>query len=197
MSLITVIAKEKYCCVMSDGRVVDQETREVKAEDLQKFINYDNRAFIAYAGGKDMCDIILNDIAEVKTYDFDLWLKAFQQLFDRYQLKESYLIDPMRYKVSLLFGGRNEKGEIEIYSINSITGAVEHYLPQNDQVAVTFLCSENVGDGSKVMDFLDEKLTNGGHQTPSQALSTMKLTNTFVSDIDWSVGKKTFRMVIK
>lgn len=197
MSLITVIAKEKYCCVMSDGRVVDQETKEVQQEDLQKFINYDNRAFIAYAGGKDMCDIVLNDIAEVKTYDFDLWLQAFQQLFDRYKLKEAYLIDPLRYKVSLLFGGRNENDEVEVYSISSINGAVEHYLPKDDQVAVTFLCSENVGDGSNVMDFLGENLTNGGHQTPSQALSAMKLTNNYVSSIDWSVGKKTFRMVIK
>ncbi|MGC6588067.1 hypothetical protein ACPV3A_24355 [Paenibacillus sp. Dod16] len=196
MSLISVIAKENYCCVMSDGRVVDQVTKEVIQEDFQKFINHNNRSFIAYAGGKDIIDMLVNNI-EIKTNEFDLWLATFQQTFQELELRELYNIDPLRYKVLLLFGGRNEKNEIELYSISSITGDVQHYLPKDDQVAVTFLCSGNVANHSDIMEFMGANLRSLGHRTPSDALSIMKLTNTYVSNIDWSVGKKTYRMVIK
>lgn len=55
MSFVSVLGREKFLCVMSDGKLLG-ENNEILQEDYQKFINIGNSAFIAFAGSQGACE---------------------------------------------------------------------------------------------------------------------------------------------
>ncbi|WP_239613888.1 hypothetical protein [Cohnella mopanensis] len=194
MSFVSVLARESFLCVMSDGQVTNLDGVTIIQEDFQKFTSLmDGRAFIAFAGTKDLCEMIIRD-TQLKDRNFSAWKDLFLLVFKALNLTE--LHKTHNYKVMLAFGGINESDEIEVYSISSIDKNILHQKPKGDNTDYSFL-----NNTSHSNEFWEKKLIElfreTGYNTPSELVSAQKLLNNFVADNENSVNKKTFKLVIK
>ena len=190
MSFVSVVAREKFISVMSDGRVVDLNTQKVKQEDYKKFISIDNNAFVAYTGIKELCEMVATNIEKSirKGLEFSEILVVIRIAVAQFIQKQ--------HTVMFAFGGINKNNQVEVFSYNSRDESTNHFLPKGDEIAYVFL-----SNGSTAESMLEEKfksiLRETGIDSPSSFVQAQKLLNRYVASIDPTVNNNTFRLIIK
>jgi hypothetical protein len=191
MSFISVIARENFITVMSDGRVMNYEDVPIE-ENFQKFINIENRSFIAFGGTRELCEMITKDIVPIlkNELNYSIWLQSFRRVLESLKLNQNNL------KCMFAFGGINHERNIEFYTINSITLDSKKFNPYGDQISYAFV--NNTKNADKLYeDKSIELFRETGFSTPSEVIQAQRLLNNFVSTQDVSVNNVTFRMIIK
>ncbi|BCG58441.1 hypothetical protein [Paenibacillus sp. URB8-2] len=192
MSFVSVLGREKFLCVMSDGKLLG-ENNEILQEDYQKFINIGNSAFIAFAGSQGACEEL--SVQMLPYFDEKTDFSAINNaLIDFFNAEDPNQRD---VKVMIAFGGINLEGHIEFYTIDSKTNKSEKYFPEGEDIKFCFLRSGDFLNDLNVKGKMIELLRTTGVNTPTECISAQKLLNDYVADHDTSVNKKTSRMVIK
>lgn len=190
MSFVSVIARESFLTVMSDGRVIDRNDCIID-EAYQKF-SCDEKSFIAYAGSREVCEMITRDIRDLVFNDRDYVgaTLVLVQVFEQLKLESHGL------KVMMALGGVNKQEEIELNTVDSIKKETLSFKPKGGDIDYAFL--NNIKNNK--VDFqtkLVEILKQTGIDTPSNIIQAQRLLNNYISDMDISVNKKTFRAVVK
>lgn len=190
MSFVSVIARESFLTVMSDGRVIDRNDCIID-EAYQKF-SCDEKSFIAYAGSREVCEMITRDIRDLVFNDRDYVgaTLVLVQVFEQLKLESHGL------KVMMALGGVNKQEEIELNTVDSIKKETLSFKPKGSDIDYAFL--NNIKNNK--VDFqtkLVELLKQTGIDTPSNTIQAQRLLNNYISDLDISVNKKTFRAVVK
>lgn len=190
MSFVSIVATENFITVMSDGRVTGKDNDEILQEDYQKFMEVANgKAFIAYAGTKDVCELIAQHIK--------IAIENGLTLEDSSRIVRESINAAVPEDLSVMFsiGGINELGKIEFYTYDSKNNLEQHFLTEPGQISYAFL-----NNSSTDIDFNDEIkkiLRETGFSSPSETIQAQRLLNNRVADVDDSVNKKTSRFVIK
>ncbi|MEK4006480.1 hypothetical protein [Paenibacillus sp. FSL H3-0333] len=190
MSFVSIVARENFINVMSDGRVTGSND-EVVDEEYQKYVSND-KSFIAFAGTLETCEMVVRDIKEI-VFDNKDYVGAIYVLlgvFKQIKLEEKGM------KVMMALGGVNKIGEIEFYTVDSIKKEAQTYIPKDDDIAYAFLNNTEHEDVTLKSEFIGI-LKETGFDTPSKSIQAQRLMNNNVADRDKSVNKKTFRAVIK
>lgn len=192
MSFVSIVARENFLCVMSDGRV-QGVNGEILQEDYQKFIKIENRAFVAFAGSKTACEeLAIQVVPHLYTNaSFTSLALEIKGAFERSDYED------YGTKVAVSFGGVNRVGEIEYHAVNSLTKKTMKYAPRGDDITYCFLQNGEALHQLKLEQELINIMRETGFKTPSQVIQAQKLLNNKVADIDSSVNKVTSRMIIK
>jgi hypothetical protein len=187
---VSIVARENFLNVMSDGRVTGSDHKIID-EEYQKYM-CDNNSFIAYAGTLEACEMVVRDINELVFIDKDYSgaINVLLEVFKQVKLEEKGM------KVMMALGGLNKNGEIGFYTVDSIKKESQAYIPKDDDIAYSFLNNTDHDDTDLKSKFR-EILKETGFDTPSKSIQAQRLMNNFVADRDISVNKKTFRAVIK
>lgn len=77
MSFVSIAGNKKYINVMSDGLAVYQDgTRE---ENWEKFVNYDNKRFIAFAGTVHYCQNVVTEASKYLELPYNQWVNRIKE----------------------------------------------------------------------------------------------------------------------
>jgi hypothetical protein len=189
MSFVSVVARENFVTVMSDGRV--QNNDEIVREDYQKFVQITPDLFFAYTGHQPVGEGILKALENngcyelFKTLNFSLVNMIIRTTIEAVNQSN-------KFKLLVAYGGRNTNGEIEVFYANSIDMQSGHYLPKGD--AINVIC---LGNGIGTGALLEQLLFQTGSTTPQQILSAQEMMNNYVVTHDPSVNTTTFQMIIE
>ncbi len=188
MSFISIIARENFLTVMSEGRV-SREGKPTGEEDFKKFFRVSPH-FIVGFGGADRA-LILNFLGETGLLEPNNG--DFQAVADHVQAKLRE--KPYRHgKVFVGFGGVNSNGQIEFYALGTGNTETRHFLPKGDDISFCFFSLDGyeMDLQSELIKFLG--ITN--YRTPAQTLRAQKLLNDAFAKINPSMNTNTFQAVI-
>lgn len=77
MSFVSIAGNKKYINIMSDGLAVYQDgTRE---ENWEKFINFNNSRFIAFAGTVHYCRAVIEEAQEHLDLPYNQWVSQIKK----------------------------------------------------------------------------------------------------------------------
>ncbi|NUU80067.1 hypothetical protein [Paenibacillus xylanilyticus] len=194
MSFVSIIANEKLCCIMSDGRLTNRSTGEIAQEDLKKYDTYNNNtSFIASTGTKGVSDYILKHV-KIKSNNYDEWIDSFEKFYDDPGLSLIFKLHPQS-RLQLTFGGLNHKNQIELYSFNYIARTIKKHKVSKEEYLLLLLGEAKYFDGPS--DIYKRELEDKENITASDLISVQKLMNNHVADLTPHVNKNTYRLVIK
>jgi hypothetical protein len=192
MSFVSVIARENFISVMSDGRV--SHKGQSVAEDYQKFVSFTPYFFIAFAGDKEPSELLLQALKMIGLPDM------IEKLgFDMVSLfiQTSILTVAQKgYRVMIAFGGKNPLGEIEFYYLDTANPQTRKMTPKGQDIQYCFLKSENA-QKINTDQLLIDTLQITGLDTSIQIADAQKRINDHISDLDTSVNKNTFQLIIE
>lgn len=191
MSFVSIIAREDFISVMSDGRVMDPHGIPIQ-EDYQKFIQINDQSFIAFAGTKEICEIIAQEMKDVINRNDDLQ-DHFQQLLARFQQLN---LNHHGMKVFLGVGGINSDQEIEFHTINSKNGQVLNFSPKGGDVSYAFLNNSSY-DEADLQKKLIEILRVTGFNTIDKIKNAQKTLNDFIAETDDTVNNVIYDMSVQ
>lgn len=188
MSLVSIVAKNNFLCIASDGRVLGQE-QEIIDERYKKFRLPNPNCFVAYAGNKEPCEWFLKASA---LYHLDVM--DYSKLATRVQ---SMLLNPpfSTYKILLAFGGVNPENEIEFYSLSTLEPNIQHLNPKGSDVAYAFL-NNSLIKKFELETIFKESLQIHGFNLPDQISRAQIEFNNIIADRDFSVNKNVFYSTI-
>lgn len=189
MSFVSVIAKENFITVMSDGLVYNSITGEELEQGYKKFRKISENQFIAFGGSKDLAEEVIKQIGyQQKERNLSsLAIPIREQLIKN--------IPPNEASCQLVLGGI-EGRETIIYSFNN---DIEQDLlikkPRGGDVEYSFLSySKNELDLDKEIKKIYPKY---GLSTPTRTLKVQKALNDVVANVDPSVNRITFNLTIR
>ncbi|MGG1518730.1 hypothetical protein ABE504_25145 [Paenibacillus oryzisoli] len=189
MSLVSVVARENFVTVMSDGRVQDKVG--TIQEDYQKFVQLSPNLFLAFTGHAEPAEALLKAF-EIQGFKNMLPEMAFEQFNFLITGLIKAFISKSPYKLLMAYGGVNEKNEVVVYYINSLDLSCDHYSPKGNDINVICL-----GNGHATSPLLGTYLNRTGSDTPQQILSAQRMLNDHVAELDESVNKHTFQLIIE
>lgn len=142
MSFISVLAKEEYLTIMSDGQVT-KENGDILFNNFQKFKMVNENQFIAITGDYENAVHLFGKI-EYSSIPYPL----------------NYVVESVKEEVinkrlpnnkinSIIIGGIDLYGEIVIYKL--IVEAEKYNIdkplkPKNGEIVMSFLTSDNISD---------------------------------------------------
>lgn len=191
MSLVTIMATDKFITLMSDGRVIS-DSNEITDENYQKFLSLSNgKKFIAYAGTKDICEIFVSTIRTMVEEGH-----SFTDI--NFVLSESMkTIAIPEGRIALIsYGGLNDDNELVFYTVDSLNpDDISLFKPTEKKYSYAILSNSEQKDdySKKFVEYMKEI----GINSPSDAIQAQKLLNSYVAENDISVNNVTYRMVIK
>lgn len=196
MSFVSVVARKDFITIVSDGQVTGSDGTAIK-DDYQKFIQIGNNAFLAFAGTQQIFEMLTKDCKSI----FDLYINDFSKLvgfyttiFNQSGLKELY--ETRGFKAILAFGGKNNSGEIEFYTVHSKDSVFRNYKPVlMSDIKYAFL--HNGKSEVNPNDIFTQSLSLSGVNTAEQILTAQKILNYKISLADSDVNNKTFELVIR
>lgn len=196
MSFVSVVARKNFITIVSDGQATGSNGTVIK-DDYQKFIQIGNNAFLAFAGTQQICEMLTRDSKSI----FDLYINDFSKLvgfyttiFNQSGLKELY--ETRGFKAILAFGGKNNNGEIEFYTVHSKDSVFRNYKPiLMSDIKYAFLHSGKSEVNPN--DIFTQSLDLSGVNTAEQILTAQKILNYKISLTDSDVNNKTFELVIR
>ncbi|AXC53664.1 hypothetical protein ABEX91_11155 [Bacillus subtilis] len=191
MSLVSIIARENFITVMSDGRVTSDG--EIVQEDYKKFIHLNKDMFFAFAGQKEPCEFIAQWAKEYcKNYGLEKMALSINDFVINNKLD--------KFKVLAGFGGVDSK-RIKFFTYNSLEKTTEKYIPEGDKLENThyaFLHNSNDEDNDfKLEEILAYNINKYGFNTPNKCLKAQKDLNDIVASKSFGVNKVTFDLTIK
>ncbi|WP_430610698.1 hypothetical protein IGL01_000718 [Enterococcus sp. DIV0340] len=77
MSFVSIAGNKKYINVMSDGLAVYHDG--TKEENWEKFVNYDNKRFIAFAGTVHYCQNVVSEAYKCLELPYDQWVSHIKK----------------------------------------------------------------------------------------------------------------------
>lgn len=192
MSFVSVIARENFINVMSDGRVMNSEGAAIQ-EDYQKFNKVNDNTFIAYAGVKEPTELFIEsfnrfDLFEkLKEYPIEMVAELIKTAIESSDLKN--------FNVLLAMGGITSTGEVGFFYYNSINSELLIKKPKGQDIEFCFLHNGLV-DAINTNDVLVNALRRNGLDRSDQVMMAQKELNDCVAAIDVSVNTNTFELSI-
>ncbi|WP_338712788.1 hypothetical protein V9W62_09435 [Bacillus velezensis] len=187
MSLVSIIARENFITVMTDGRVTSEG--EVIQENFKKFIKLNKDMFFAFAGHKEPCEFVAQ------------WAKEY---FEQYGLEKlasainDFVLNNKldKYKILAGFGGVDSQ-RIKFFTYSSLEKKVEHYTPEGyNDIKYTFLYPSKDKD-LNLREILTHGLSKYGFNTPNKCLKAQKELNDKVASKEFGVNRITFNLTIR
>lgn len=188
MSFISVIAKERFITVVSDGLVVDIATNKELEQDYQKFKKISPKQFIAYGGNRLMAETI------VQTINYENTERDLLVLSNDIRRSLLKYFKPKFGSCQMAVGGI-ENDEIVLYSFsNNESQELVIDKPKGSNLAYSFLHGHNIGVNPahelKKLNLTTEILK------PINALKLQKDLNDIVASNDPTVNKVHFGLTI-
>ena len=190
MSFVSIIARENFISVMSDGRVM--YGNEIIQEDYQKFIKINDQSFVAFAGSKEICEIFIEEVRTIVNQNSNIinYLHSLVGRFNQLSLNNHGL------KVMLGIGGINSNQEIEFHTINSIDNQILNFSPKGEMISYAFLNNTKYDD-SVLVNKLIETLGQTGFGVVKEVKKAQKILNDFVAATDQTVNDTTYHVGIE
>lgn len=184
MTFVSIIARENFLNVASDGRVLDKN-RNIVDERYKKFLLPTPQCFVAYAGQKEPCELFLQ--ASVLRY---LDITDYKVLSAKIQ---SILLNPpfSSFKILIAFGGLNLKSEIEFCTFSTLEPNIQHFKPMGLDISYAFLNNSSLTD-NQAEGILIDLLKKTGFETSNQIRKAQIALNDIVADRDFGVNKDVF-----
>ena len=190
MSFVSVIAREDFITVVSDGQV--SRGNMVVQSDYKKFTKISDKQFIAFTGTKEFCEGLVNEI------EFNR-----NGLHNLYNIVENLdknirTIPCQSYVVMFAVGGVGESGNIEFHTINNNPSeSIRSFSPKGDGLSYAFLHNGDLSSKINLQSKLIEYIGRIGFNTPNKCIRAQKLLNSDVAKIDDTVNNVTFDLTIK
>lgn len=187
MSFVSIAGNNKYINVMSDGLAVFQDGR--REENWEKFVNFDNSRFIAFAGTVHYCQAV---IAEAQRY-LDLPYVQWVNRIKKYVFDMPY--SQQAGKAIICVGGRD--GVLKFSSFSNKPAQLDYdYELVDDDIRYAYL--SNMDEGN----LLDEKFMEFAKRYRStksrDILLAQRDLNNYVSDLNPdTVNKNTSYFILK
>ncbi|OKP91312.1 hypothetical protein [Paenibacillus sp. P32E] len=199
MSFISVVATEKFVTIMADGRVVNMDSGEIIEENFIKYLQVNEKAFIAFTGTKDTGEAMAETIAR-RIIEGEDFAKIHQILIGTIESLKEIITDSR--PVSIAFGGFNKEGEAELRSYASKSKQTLQFKPKGHEFATTLMTGANSSLDEKDLHvvfegFMREAMHGNIDPSPSQIIQAQKLMNKYVSERDYTVNNITSRLVLK
>lgn len=190
MSFVSVVARESFITIMSDGRVSNKMTGEIIDENKVKFVKIGDSRFVAFAGISEICDLIVPVISQL--------LESGHEFKDILSTMEKVLKENSRpgLFVTIAFGGINKDGNIEICSVENNNMTSAHFTPKGTDINYFFLRNPTISAQDVNRKFL-ELIRKNGTNTPKEFNRSQKMLNSWVSKKDNSVNDNTSTMLIR
>lgn len=190
MSFVSVIAREDFITVVSDGQVTRDS--EVIQNSYKKFTKISNKQFVAYTGIKEICEALVNEIEYKGNELHDLNHIAME-------LNEKIKVFPYdTLTVMFIVGGIDETGNIEFHTLNNDPSEkLRSFYPVNDDLNYGFLSNGKLEGKINLTVNLIEHFKTTGFNTPNKCIRAQKLLNSDVEKIDETVNNVTFDLTIK
>ncbi|WP_332632038.1 hypothetical protein [Halalkalibacter flavus] len=189
MSLVSVLARENFITVVSDGLVVNLETGEEIHQSYKKFRKISEKQFVAFGGNQGLGERVV-EVLGYQESERDL-LECAKKI--RGDLINEIPIEKASCQVVL---GGVEKGSIVFYAFNNNHNQdLLIKRPTNHILEYTFLSSRN---SSINLDEIIQRIGNRiGYNTPTKTIKIQKQLNDEVAKTDPSVNKITFNLTIR
>lgn len=191
MSFVSVMASSNFINVVSDGRV--SLNGVPLQENYKKFKKISEKQFIAYAGSKEVCENVVNqvDYQESKVYDL-------RQVAQEIQAATSGSGNLSLYGHKMLFcvGGVNANRRIEFYTVENGSSNIGEYKPSSSTDINYAFMSTNTSD-QLINEKLHEIASFMGTESASRCLQVQKELNNFVAGIDFTVNTNVSTLTIK
>lgn len=190
MSFVSVVAREKFITIMSDGRVSNKMTKEILDENKVKFVKIGDNGFVAFAGISEICDLIVPIIGQL--------LESGHEFNDILTTMSKVLRENSRpgLFVTIAFGGINKNGNIEICSVENSSHSTTNFKPKGKEINYLFLRNPTIPHQELNQKFLDLIETNGKN-TPTEFIKSQTILNSWVADRDSSVNKNITSLIIE
>ncbi|WP_144461755.1 hypothetical protein [Siminovitchia fortis] len=189
MSFVSIMASSNFVNVVSDGRV--SYGGASLQENYKKFKKISEKQFIAFAGAKELCENVINQVDYLEKTHYDLHQVAREIHSVIYNNISLY-----SYKMMFCVGGINFNGKIEFYTVNKNSSKIGIFKPSSSTDINYAFLSPDVSD-----QILDEKLNEFasifGADSSSKCLKIQKALNDFVASIDNTVNTNTSTLTIK
>lgn len=191
MSFVSVIANKDVITVVTDGRVVNRESKEVINESYKKYVKLSKKQFIAYSGIKEACESVVDQIeyAEEKVYDLN---QVSEEIYNAIVNHEG-LAD---YDLLFAVGGVSPEGHIEFHTINRRENELKSYKPKSVDdfnYAYLYTSQTNLDLENKLREIAGQI----GTGSVNKRLKIQKRLNDFVADHDETVNKITFDLRVR
>lgn len=193
MSFVSVLARENFLTVVSDGRVQGPDLLPMQ-EDYRKFIQVDSGFFVAFAGHKEPCERFIDKSGLSRTSSRDLGLVS-------QRTKNLLLTHPYKNsKILLAFGGLNTLGEIEFATFSTLEPEIRFFQPRGDDLSYAFLNNSSLKTtnlAGRLEKYLLLAGIGKGIESPDQLINAQVMLNNFVANLDSSVNTTTFTLSIQ
>ncbi|MCY8310016.1 hypothetical protein [Bacillus vallismortis] len=189
MSLVSIIARENFITVMTDGRVTSEG--EAIQEDYKKFIQLNKDMFFAFAGSKEPCEFVAR---WAKDYFKQYGLNKLASAINGFVLNNNL----NKYKILAGFGGVDSK-RVKLFTYSSLENKLNEFIPEGyHDIKYAFLYNSSTENNDLN---LTEILTNGlrkhGFNTSNKCLKAQKELNEMVASKEFGVNNITFDLTIK
>lgn len=195
MSFISIVATKNYVNVVSDGLVLRKsENGELIRiqEDFQKFMKISENQFVAFGGNHGIFEKVKETIPyNPNSYDLN---ELSEMLFSK-----SSEVTPEEASIMMAVGGLDkEYKRIEFFTFSNKGNHIQHYRPNNEEVAYSFIISNYIDDEKLgEIDRMFMKLVRlHGYKKISKINKVQKDLSLIVSNMDPSVNKVTFNLSI-
>lgn len=192
MSFVSVLANTELLTLVTDGRVSDQSGNSIQ-ENYKKFKKISDKQFIAYAGSKQPCEAIVEQISFTDNiYDLSqVSNEIYKAITENEELK--------KFNLLFIVGGINQYNQIEFYCINANEDQLEHYKPSSEtEFKYAFLYNNN--DDNVELDIenkIVELKQRHGTSSINKLLRIQKDLNNYVAEHDPSVNKITHELKLR
>lgn len=188
MSLISVIATDKFISFMSDGRVIEND--EIINESYKKIFKVNEKIIFGMAGSYNALQIILkhlDDFNQENAREFNKSL--FKELAG----------NKTHHSIQMVVGGLDENNKIYYGGFNQESHTLEEIWPHLTR-SINFASTEinidsDIGNQQRLKKLIENN-THGELKLKGTVLIQEKL-NAQVSMIDNSVNTRTFHEYIK
>lgn len=188
MSLISIIATDKFISFMSDGRVFDLENNEIINESYKKIVKVNDKIIYSIGGNYGVSQILAQEIGNFDTTN----AKAFaHSLFD------ALGNDKVKKEMHILIGGLDDNNKIYYTGFSQYSTELIEFYPSYG--LNRFICNETgINEGVIYYDIFEELMNqNRRFLRIKDAKLIQDKFNAQISMIDKTVNTKTFHEYIK
>ena len=187
MSFVSIVARETWISVVTDGRCMTED--EVVDEHYQKFAQPDSDRFIAYAGDKDKCELVVRGMRELGHIQLGLEDSA------KHMAGLIQEVGRRDFKLFMATGSVGPTGA-EVYAFSTESNQPIILKPGTMDICYTFLSNNGVSEESLNKEFA-KLIQKYGDCSPDKARQAQIELNTWAAGQDCSVNNITFTCELK
>jgi hypothetical protein len=199
MSLVSVVAREQFISLMTDGRVRGAEGIVID-ESYPKYQMLGNKGFVAITGSKEHGEELIRIAKDFydEGYDFHAIADGLQQIMIRDIPRAKF----PHVRVQMIVGGIMKRGggEIAFFSLTNKNETVDQMVksyPRADDVSYSYADGVSPTTGINLEELLLGCLQKSGVDTIEQIQKAQEEFNKKVSVVDDSVNNNLFKLVLE